>query len=107
MCNYFMSIIESFKNKKSFLSDKNYAILLWTTMGTAFLFASINSLKKYIEIPLFLFFFIFIFGFFRQGFVNFFNINRNSKLMHFLLCLSIYFFVFVIGIFVFNLFVKM
>ena len=107
MCHYFMSLIKSFKNKKSFLSDKNYAILLWVTMGMVFLFASTNSLKKYIEIPLFLFFFIFILGFFRQSFVNFFNTNKNSKLMHFLLCLSIYFFVFVFGVFIFNFFMKM
>ena len=103
MCHNFMSYIELLKDKKSFLSDKQYAISLWFLMGIIFIFTYINFLKVYIRIPLFLFLSMIILGFLRKGFITYFYENKDSKLVSYLLCMSIYFFIIIIVIFVYNL----
>lgn len=102
MCHNFMSYIASLKDRRSFLSDKQYALSLWFLISILFLFAYIELLKVYVKVPLFLFLGMMILGFLRKGFITYFYENKDSKIVSYLLCMSIYFFITIIAIFIYN-----
>ena len=102
MCHNFISYIALLKERKSFLSDKQYTLLLYFLMSILFLFSYIYFLKEYIRIPLFLFLVMMSLGFLRKGFITYFYENKDSKGLSLLLCIAIYFFIIVMAIFIYN-----